>query len=232
MSSKKKSVQLFDIAAGKLLTKFAAGRPTPGSGSAAAFTGAVGAALIVTAGKLTSAKAKRGGELRKADAKNIAELAARKQSYLKRLASQDTVAFQKVIDARNAARKTRSPIKRAHLLCLEQRLLKRATEIVMRIAKECIELGKLGLILCRTGYGPALGEPITGTLNAAAAAIGSVYIASLNCKKLEQSVSERIVARAQEFLREALEIQREALGCFSGSSVQIDAIEDRQLRLL
>jgi len=96
--------RLTDLAARTLVERLATSDPTPGGGSAAALTGAMGAALVQMVVSLTSGRP--AAEDHQDALLEIGNAAATAQSDLLRLTELDAAAYASVVNARRLPRET------------------------------------------------------------------------------------------------------------------------------
>jgi formiminotetrahydrofolate cyclodeaminase len=161
-----------------LLDLFAAGRNTPGAGSAAALTGALAGSVLQTVARHTI-KAAEGSKRREVYApfRERAEAIlkeARDRSLLLRAAvDADASAFDRFWQDRT------------------EEALQRATDIPIEIAEHCAALAEIGLELHERGFRNAQGEAAAATLSAIASGETAAYIASLNLRSAGDWAEER-----------------------------------------
>jgi formiminotetrahydrofolate cyclodeaminase len=154
-----------------VLDLFAAGRNTPGAGSAAAFMGALAGSVLQTVARHTI-KAAKGSKRREVYApfRDRAEALlgeARDRSLLLRDAvDADAAAFDQFWQDRT------------------EEALQRATDIPIEIAEHCIALAEIGLELHERGFRNAQGESAAATLSSIANGETAAYIAHLNTSHL------------------------------------------------
>jgi formiminotetrahydrofolate cyclodeaminase len=148
----------------ELLEAFAAGKNTPGAGSAAALNGAVAGSLIQAAAHYAiRAAGKEGagsGFLERAGA--ILEEARERSRRLSLAVDEDAAAFQQYWRDRT------------------DEALRQATDVPLGIAEECAALAEVGTELYDKGFKNARGETGTAVLTAVASGEAALYIARLN----------------------------------------------------
>ena len=144
-------MNLLDRSVSELLELLAAGRTTPGAGSAAALTGAVAGSLVQAAARYgVRAAGKAGAEAPFGErAAAILEEAGERSRRLSLAVEEDSEAFQRFW-------RTRS-----------EEALRLAIDIPIDIAEHCLALAEMGLELYDKGFENARGE-------------AAVYAASLN----------------------------------------------------
>lgn len=155
---------LLDQAAKDLLALFAAGKNTPGAGSAAALTGSIAGSLLQAVARYTVRAAGKPG----AD-----------QSFLERAGNlleeveERTSRLSAAVDADAAAFETYWRLRTDEALA-------EATEVPILIAEECADLAAIGVELYDRGFKPARGEASTAVLLALASGEAAIHIARLN----------------------------------------------------
>lgn len=150
-----------------LLELFAAGRNTPGAGSAAALTGALAGSVLQTVARHTI-KAAEGSKRREV----YAPFRERAEALLGE-ARDRSVLLRDAVDADAAAfdRFWQDRTEDAH---------QQATDIPIEIAGHCIALAEIGLELHERGFRNAQGEAAAATLSAIASGETAAHIAHLN----------------------------------------------------
>lgn len=178
--------KLIDQSVKDLLNGFGAGSHIPGSGSAAALNGLTAVKLICTVIGLTEKYQNRSVIYRK----NIAELLKEKQilesdtfSRLENLFEEDSIQFDKVIVARNDRDEEKDPILKIKKTKTAENELKKATEILVKIAELCFEVGKLAVKVFDYGFQAARGDSTAGLNNAFAGLSSCISIINLNLQK-------------------------------------------------
>jgi formiminotetrahydrofolate cyclodeaminase len=153
----------------ELLDLFAAGRNTPGAGSAAALMGALAGSVLQTVARHTI-KAADGAKRREVyapfreRAEAILEEARNRSQFLRGAVDEDAAAFDRFWQTRAGED------------------LQRATDIPIEIAERCAALAEIGLELCDRGFGNAQGEAAAATLSAVAGGEAAAHVAHLNLK--------------------------------------------------
>lgn len=154
---------LLDRTAAELLEAFAAGRLTPGAGSAAALTGAVAGSLLQAAARYSIKAAGRGrGSAFLERAETILEEARERSRRLALAVDEDAAAFE--LYWRDRTDETLRP----------------AIDVPLGIAGECAALAEIGLELYERGSRSARGETATALLSAVASGEAAVSIARFN----------------------------------------------------
>jgi formiminotetrahydrofolate cyclodeaminase len=148
----------------ELLEAFAAGKNTPGAGSAAALAGAVAGSLIQASAHYTVRAAGKGGAgsdfLERAEA--ILEEARERSRRLSLALDEDATAFQQFWRDRT------------------DDALRHATDVPLGIAEECAALAEVGIELYDRGFRNARGETGTAVLTAVASGEAALHVVRLN----------------------------------------------------
>lgn len=185
---------LLDQTARELLDLFAAGKNTPGAGSAAALMGAVAAALIQSVAKYTRNAAGRKSDLALRDrSAAILEEARRLGERLRAAVDEDAAAFNLFWEQRTSE------------------ALQRATEIPIGIAEDCLALAEMGIELRERGFKNARAEANGAALAAAAGAEAALEIVRLNLQAAGTThwiadcsrTVRRLIARLRELQQRA-----------------------------
>lgn len=155
-------MNLLDRSASELLELFAAGRTTPGAGSAAALTGAVAGSLVQAAARYAVRAAGKTGAPFGERAAAILEDAGERSRRLALAVEEDAEAFQRFWQNRT------------------EEALRLATDVPLDIAEHCLALAEMGLELYDEGFENARGEAAAASLGAIAGGEAAVYAARLN----------------------------------------------------
>jgi formiminotetrahydrofolate cyclodeaminase len=223
---------LLQLDAQGLLAAFGAGNATPGSGSAAALNGALACELIATSAKLTHARTAKGEAKRRQECEYVLAQVNGKGPILQDLVQRDTDVFAQVIDARRARDRTKDATMRRKHVDRARRRLSAATDIVVRIAKECVAVAKLGLMMIEIGYAAAKGDPACGVSNAIAGAQSAMWVAFMNLKKCRGKHARAAFAELETAFIEMTVVQTALLEAVAGLRREVDQSMSRQLRLL
>jgi formiminotetrahydrofolate cyclodeaminase len=153
----------------ELLDLFAAGRNTPGAGSAAALTGALAGSVLQTVARhtlkaATSAKRAEVYAPFRERAEILLEEARDRSHSLRAAVDADAAAFDRFWESRT------------------EEDLQRATGIPLEIARHCAVLAEIGIELYDHGFRNAQGEAAAATLSALAGGEAAAYAAQLNLK--------------------------------------------------
>lgn len=214
------------------LAAFGAGNATPGSGSAAAFNGALACELTATSAKLTIAKCGK-NEKRRRECEYVLDQINARRPELQRWVQLDHDVFGEAIAARNARDRARdSAMKRRHAQRAHRRMIV-ATNIAVSIARESIALARLALLMVEIGYKAAKGDPALAVSNAIAACRGATCAALVNLKKARGGKwAQTAYAELSVVLNDAAQIEAELLEAVAGLQRAVDESMSRQLRFL
>jgi formiminotetrahydrofolate cyclodeaminase len=183
----------------QFLATLASSAPTPGGGTAAAITGAMGAALTEMVGALTLSREKFAPVH---DAmRSISEAARRAREEFLGLALEDSEAYDAVVAARKLARVTEEEKEiRARTIESAGRL---ATEVPMRTARAAARLLNALPELVEKGNPNALSDAGSAALLLEAAAMGALLNVAINLPGISDT------AFVEEMRREAAAIRAE-----------------------
>jgi formiminotetrahydrofolate cyclodeaminase len=189
-------VSLLALSAGELLDRFASPDPTPGGGSAAAWAGATGAALVAMVCAMAKTRTGETSERARLDEAGAAALAA--SDALRRLVDEDTAAYAAVVDAYRMAKGTedeKAVRKRAIAAALV-----RATEVPLRTAEACLRVLTAAQEAAAHGNPNARSDAVTGAWLAWAGLVGAVENVRVNAAGRAEGGSS--LAQAEHLRRE------------------------------
>ncbi|MES1211830.1 MAG: cyclodeaminase/cyclohydrolase family protein [Acidobacteriota bacterium] len=155
-----------------LLDLFAAGKNTPGAGSAAALAGALAGSLIQSVALYTLRAAEKKGDQEplRERAEAILDEARRLSERLRAAVDADAAAFDEFWKMR------------ANRDMEKEKALRRAIDIPTSIADDCLALAGLALELHEKGFKNAQGEAAAAALSALANGEAALYAARVNLK--------------------------------------------------
>lgn len=163
---------LLDRKTTALLDLFAAGKNTPGAGSAAALAGAVAGSLLQAVARYSIRDAaKRGSaELSGERAGILLEEARERSRLLSAAVDEDAAAFERFwrLKTAGAAEEER------------RKAFERAVEVPLGIAEQCAALAEIGVELLDHGFKAARGEASAAVLLAVAGGESALNIVRLN----------------------------------------------------
>jgi formiminotetrahydrofolate cyclodeaminase len=150
-----------------LLDHFAAGRNTPGAGSAAALGGAIAGGLLETVARHTIQAARSGKRIAvyepfRERAEALLTAAGERSRHLRGAVDEDAAAFERFWRART------------------DETLRQATEVPIGIAEHCLALAEIGIELYDRGFRNARGEAGAAALSAIANGEAAAFCAWLN----------------------------------------------------
>ncbi|MCK4741915.1 MAG: cyclodeaminase/cyclohydrolase family protein, partial [Anaerolineales bacterium] len=182
------------------LHNLAAGSATPGGGSASAFAGAMGAALVAMVARLTVGKKKFSGvEERMQEITSRADIL---RDALHKAVTLDAQAFDSVMDA------FRMPKKSAQEKAARKEAIERAThvaaEVPLQVCRDAVEVLALAAEVAEKGNQNALSD----AGSAGAMANACLQAAALNVKINAGSVADR--ETAQSWLEELAHLETQA----------------------
>jgi formiminotetrahydrofolate cyclodeaminase len=151
-----------DRKARDLLALFAAGRNTPGAGSAAALAGAIAGSLLETVARHTIKARSAAYAPFRERAEALLSAAGERSSRLRDAVDEDAAAFERFWRDRT------------------EDTLRQATEIPISIAEHCLALAEIGIELFDRGFRNARGEAAAAALSAAANAEAAAHCAWIN----------------------------------------------------
>jgi len=165
---------LLDRRTADLLDLFAAGKNTPGAGSAAALAGAVAGSLLQAVARYSIRDAaKRGStELSGERAGILLDEARERSRLLSAAVEEDATAFERFWRLRAGGKAERE----------RQKAFQRVVEVPLEIAEQCAALAEMGIELHDHGFKAAQGEASTAVLLAIAGGEAALNIVRLNLK--------------------------------------------------
>lgn len=192
----------------------AAGTPTPGGGSVAAYAGAAGAALLIMYANLTLGREKyvSAWEIMER-AKTAAEIC---QDRLMKLVDEDAQAFAQVMQAYRLPKNTAEE-KEARLLAVEQALAK-ATLVPLQVAEQCAALLRLMAETATLGNPNAASDLGVGIHMASAGLSGALMNVRINLTSFKDfSLVKEYSARCAALEKEGQANKLAALNSLQGA---------------
>jgi len=226
-----KEGSLLDRVASELLGLFAAGRPTPGAGSAAALLGALAGSLAQTVARHTVRAAKKDEACAafRERAETLLGEASHRFEHLCAAVDADSAAFDRFSQHRRQIGKLlagetagadATGESRAGLQARADEAFRLATDVPLGIAADCAAVAEIGLELLERGHRPARGEASAAVLTAVAGGEAAVHVARLNLRQAGTSAWTEASRRRAGELRGRLRTLRERI------EARIDADED------
>jgi formiminotetrahydrofolate cyclodeaminase len=146
---------------------------------------------------------------------------------LRELFEQDARDFAKVIELRMKRDRARSKSEQARISREANDGLQEGTELIFRIAEECLALVDFGVTLFKEGWPHVRGDSGAAISAAISGAMSCVFIANLNAKALRgRSYAPECVARSVELTDKIQTRQSTALDCVTALSTEaFDALQ-------
>ena len=185
------------------LADLADGSPTPGGGSAAAYAGAMGAALVAMVARLTLGKKKYADV--QAEMEAVLSEAESLRASLALAVEKDAAAFEKVMAAFRLPRKTEAEI--AARKQAIQETMQHAAEVPLSTAEKAVRVMELALQAAKLGNANAITDAATGASLAQAALTGAGYNVRINALDLDQHAAETLFTRLTELEKRAAQVQ-------------------------
>lgn len=188
---------LTELSVEGFIEEVASSSPAPGGGSVSALAGALGAALVAMVGRLTAGRDGCGD-----DAQGILEKAERLRFSLKESISEDTAAFNRVMEAYRLPKQTEEE-RRERSRAIQDALLA-AARLPLRVARECLEVTQLCEWAVEHGNPNALSDAGVALQIARCGLIGALYNVAINLEGIkDREQREQIAAEREELLRRA-----------------------------
>jgi formiminotetrahydrofolate cyclodeaminase len=189
-------LSLLDLSARALLDRLASTDPTPGGGSAAAWAGATGAALVAMVGAMDKTRTGAPDERTRLDAARArAETVG---AALRSLVDEDSAAYDAVMAAYRLPKGTDE--EKAARKAAIQAALDRATEVPLHTAEACLVVLQEAVTAAADGNPNATSDALTGGALAWAGLRGALENVRINTKD-----GHPARARAQELATAAAE---------------------------
>ncbi len=197
---------LTDKSVKDFLEEVGADSAVPGGGSAAAYTGSLGAGLILMVSRMTAEKDKF-ADVKKEFEGIIKELEPLKNRLFE-LIDEDSEAFNEVMNAYRMSKDTEEEKrKRSEAI---QKALKRASEVPMETAEICGRIIEAGKTVAKKGSPNAVTDAGTGVNIAFAALKSALYNVKINVGSIkDEKFAEEQRDRAESLLKEARSVSEE-----------------------
>jgi glutamate formiminotransferase/formiminotetrahydrofolate cyclodeaminase len=186
--------------AAEFLQSLAAGTPTPGGGSAAAYGGAMAASLVAMVGRLTVGKSKY-AEV-ESEIWPVIETATALQASLQEAVKDDAAAFEGYMKARRLPRATEEQ-KSSRIRAIQSASIK-AAEVPLEVVRQTMEVFKLAVKVAEIGNVNAISDAGTAAAFCQAALKGAGLNVRINLLGLEKET------RAARMLKELMNIEKKA----------------------
>jgi glutamate formiminotransferase/formiminotetrahydrofolate cyclodeaminase len=186
--------------------ELAAPTPTPGGGSAGAFAGAMGAALVAMVAGLTIGK-KKYAEV-EAEMQAIRVVAENLRKELTQAVEDDSAAFETVMGAFKLPKGTDEE-KKARDAAIVQATLN-AAHIPLHVCEKTVKVMELALKCAKHGNLNAISDSASGFAMSRAALTAAGYNVKINLASLEdKSVGEKMLQEVSELEEEADKLEKE-----------------------
>jgi formiminotetrahydrofolate cyclodeaminase len=175
------------------LDALASERPTPGGGSAAALSGAMGAALASMVARLTLGKAKYVDV--QPEVEGLLQSTEKLRARFLELMQEDIDAYGKLSQSYKLPRTTPEEVN-AHTLAVQKQLYAAAL-VPLEVAESAYRLARNCLRLAEIGNSSVLSDIATGALLASSAGAGAAWIVRANLRAMQDlelvnTLSERL----------------------------------------
>jgi len=174
----------------QLLDEFASSKPTPGGGSAAAYSGALAAALVVMVARLTVGKKKYASI--EAQMNEIILQAEKIRTLLTELVKKDTLAFEDVMQAFKLPKNT------SELESIRMQAIEKATQSAAQVPMQVAQLSVTILALAERVVTLGNINTISDGGSAGALAMASIKAAGYNVRINLANLSDTIVRESME----------------------------------
>lgn len=188
---------LTELSVEGFIEEVASSSPAPGGGSVSALAGALGAALVAMVARLTAGRDGCGDEVQE-----ILVRAERLRASLKERISEDTAAFNRVMEAYRLPRQTEEE-RRGRSRAIQDALLA-AARLPLKVARECLEVMQLCEWAVEHGNPNALSDAGVALQIARCGLTGALYNVAINLEGIkDREQREQIAAERKELLRQA-----------------------------
>lgn len=190
--------------ANNFLAELASAAPTPGGGSAAAFSGAAGAALVAMVARLTIGKKKYLDV--ESQMKELLQQAEALREDLVDAILEDANAYNAVMSGYKMPKGTEvQSIERKEFI---QAAINQAARIPLEVAEKSVEVMSLALQAVNLGNLNAISDAATGAALAKAALMGAGYNVRINVGTLEdEKAVQNFLTQLREYESRAYEIE-------------------------
>lgn len=190
------------------LDQVASAEPTPGGGTVAALSGALGASLVAMVCRLTIDKP--GYAAVSAEMQTTCARAEALQCALTELMQADTDAYARVMVAYKLPKTTED--EKAARTRAVQAALQHATDVPLRVAECCAQVLELARVVAEKGNKHAASDGGVGALMAQAGVRGAAFNVLINLNSIhDESFKQERRARVTALQAEAERIAREIL---------------------
>jgi methenyltetrahydrofolate cyclohydrolase len=192
---------LLDLRLRELLDRFASTDPTPGGGSAAALSGAIGAALVAMVCAMP--KTRTGSPEERARLEAALGQAREASSRLRSLVDEDSAAFDAVMAAYRLPKATDE--EKARRKDAIARAMSGATLVPVQTADSCVAVMKAAVLAAQNGNPSALSDARTGGAMAWAGLLGAAENVRINASS-DDSAAAGLLEKAETAVRQGREL--------------------------
>ncbi|MGB9791843.1 MAG: cyclodeaminase/cyclohydrolase family protein [Thermacetogeniaceae bacterium] len=185
---------LTDLSVEAFIDEVASSSPAPGGGSVSALAGALGAALVAMVARLTAGREGSGD-----DAQAILERAEKLLASLRERISEDTAAFNRVMEAYRLPKQTEEERQRRSRAIQEALLA--AAQLPMSVAQDCLEVMRLCEWAVRNGNPNAFSDAAVALQIARSGLIGALYNVAINIEGLKDPEQRQLLAAKRKELQ-------------------------------
>jgi glutamate formiminotransferase/formiminotetrahydrofolate cyclodeaminase len=188
------------------LEELAAPTPTPGGGSAAAYAGAMGAALVAMVAALTIGKKKYADV--EAEMQAVRVVAEKLRKELGQAADDDASAFEALMGTYKLPKETEEE-RNVRMDAVVKATLN-AAYVPLQVAEYVIKVMELALKLTKKGNANAISDAMSGFVMCRASLTAAGYNVRINLNTLEdKSVGEKMLTELKELEAKADELEKE-----------------------
>ena len=203
LGSAQRQAQMLQSAV-SFLDELAAGTPAPGGGSAAAYSGAAGAALVAMVARLTIGKKKYAAV--EPEMQSILEQAESLRAGLTAAIQQDAAAFTEVMSAFKLPKDT--PEQQARRAQIVEAATLEAARVPLEVAGKALEILELAYQVISKGNLNAISDGASGAALARAALSGAGYNVRINVTSLvDHAAGQALLEALRQLERRAGEIE-------------------------
>lgn len=209
----------------ELLDEFGAGKPTPGSGSAAALMGILSAKLIQTVCLKSIEKDKKPKSVSRFQF--IIGQSTDSERKLRVAFADDSKVFEEVIRHRRERDQAADKNAASQHMRRANELLEQGTDGLFDIAEECLKLVDLGISVFEEGWPHVRGDAGAAICAAMSGAMSCLFIISLNAKTLKDRMyASNCMTNCNDLSARVQAKQTKAFSCAGSISAEaLDAIQ-------
>lgn len=188
------------------IEELAAPTPTPGGGSAAAYAGAMGAALVAMVAGLTIGKKKYADV--EAEMQAVRVMAEKLRKELTQAVDDDSAAFEAVMGAFKLPKENEEQQK-ARDAAVQMATLN-AAHVPLHVADDAVKVMELALKCAQDGNVNAISDSMSGFAMSRAALTAAGYNVRINLNSLEdRSAGEKMLKELKDLQRKADKLEKE-----------------------